>query len=289
MNEQIALAVIGGSGLYDLPGLQEIKKIDSTTPFGETSSPIILGSLNGRKIAFLARHGIGHQISPSEVNYRANIYALKKLGVQNIVSVSACGSLQEEFAPGDIVVPDQLFDNTTNRVRSFFGNGIVAHVGVGDPFCFRLNLEVIQALRDSGARKIHLGGKLLTIEGPRFSTKAESHVYRSWGMSLIGMTASPEAFLAREAEMCYSIMAHVTDYDVWQTNELSVSVDMVIKILRKNTNIAREAIKQLVPIMDLEPNCSCESALEKAIITNREFISKETIKKLGVIIGKYIH
>src|SRR3972149_1069234 len=289
MNEKIALAVIGGSGLYDFPGLQDKWTIEVNTPFGKPSSQILIGSLGQRRIAFLARHGIGHQISPTEVNYRSNIYALKLLGVQNIISVSACGSLQEEFAPGDIVVPDQLFDNTNNRVRSFFENGIVAHVGVGDPFCHRLNLDIFQALADSGAKKVHQGGKLLTIEGPRFSTKAESNIYRSWGMSLIGMTASPEAFLAREAEMCYSIMAHVTDYDVWHSTESPVSVDMVLQVLKNNTKVASEAIIRLIPKLNDEPDCSCASALESAIITKKEFISEESIMNLDAIIGKYIH
>ena len=289
MDERIALAVIGGSGLYDLPGLQDVEMKDLNTPFGKPSSVIMLGSLNGRRIAFLARHGISHQFSPSEVNYRANIYALKSLGVQSIISISACGSLQEEYAPGDIVIPDQLFDHTHHRIRSFFENGIVAHVSVSDPFCTRLSTESFNALKNTGVKNVHQGGKLITIEGPRFSTKLESNIYRSWGMSLIGMTASPEAFLAREAEMCYSTMAHVTDYDVWHMNELPVTVEMVIRVLKENTDTIRKAIYQLVSNMTLEPDCACSSALKSAIITQRDAIPPESINKLDLLIGKYIH
>ncbi|MFC2064736.1 S-methyl-5'-thioadenosine phosphorylase [Chloroflexota bacterium] len=288
MTEKIALAVIGGSGLYDLPGLENVELKDLNTPFGKPSSQILLGSLFGRRIAFLARHGVGHQFSPSEVNYRANIFALKMLGTQTIISISACGSLREEYAPGDIVIPDQLFDHTHRRNRSFFGDGIVAHVSVGDPFCSRLNNELFDALKETGVKKIHQGGKLITIEGPRFSTKLESNVYRSWGMSLIGMTASPEAFLAREAEMCYSTMAHVTDYDVWHSTELSVSVEAVITILKENTNIAKKAINKLVSKLNLKPDCDCSSALESAILTQVSAIPPESIKKLDLLIGKYI-
>ncbi|MFC2028899.1 S-methyl-5'-thioadenosine phosphorylase [Chloroflexota bacterium] len=289
MTEDISFAVIGGSGLYDFPGLTNSELLDVDTPFGNTSSQILSGSLHGRRIAFLARHGKGHKISPTEVNYRANIYALKKLGTRSIVSISACGSLQEGFAPGDIVIPNQLFDHTHNRVRSFFENGIVVHVGVGDPFCERLNLEIFRSLKSTGTSKVHPGGKLITIEGPRFSTKNESNIYRSWGLSLIGMTASPEAFLAREAEICYSTMAHVTDYDVWHTSELPVSVEMVVKTLKENTGIAIKAISHLVQNIKEDSFCSCESALESAIITNKNDISPEIIDRLGIIIDKYIH
>ena len=289
MNESISLGVIGGSGLYDFPGLQDKQINNISTPFGEPSSPIVLGNLNGTKIAFLARHGIHHQISPTEINYRANIYALKLLGVKNVVSISACGSLREDFAPGDIVIPDQLFDNTTNRMRSFFGDGIVAHVSVGKPFCGRLNDKVIQALQESGTENIHKGGTLITIEGPRFSTKAESNTYRLWGMSIIGMTASPEAFLAREAEMCYLTMAHVTDYDVWHVSESPVTVELVIKVLNKNTDVAKDAIIHLASMRNLNSDCSCNSALENAIITNKKYFPAKSTKKLEAIIGKYIH
>jgi 5'-methylthioadenosine phosphorylase len=210
MNPPPTLAIIGGSGLYAMPGLKEVQELDSDTPYGKTSAPIIVGTLEGQRVAFLARHGIGHHISPSEVPYRANIYALKALGVERIVSVSACGSLREDYVPGDIVVPDQVFDMTRGRVRSFFGEGLVAHISIADPFCSDLSQRVYQAVQGAGG-KAHQGGAFIIIEGPRFSTKAESHTYRSWGMSIIGMTTAPEVFLAREAEICYAMMAHVTD------------------------------------------------------------------------------
>ena len=222
MAKQVLLAMIGGSGLYEMPGLRNTREYNMDTPFGKTSAPIILGELEGQSVAFLARHGIGHHLTPSEVPYRANIYALKSLGVQRIVSISACGSLKEEFAPGHIVIPDQIYDNTHGRVRSFFGDGLVAHVSVADPFCVDLSDQLETAVGAAGG-VLHRSGALITIEGPRFSTKAESNTYRSWGMSIIGMTASPEAFLAREAEICYATMAHVTDYDVWHVTGASLT------------------------------------------------------------------
>jgi 5'-methylthioadenosine phosphorylase len=200
MTEQVFLAIIGGSGLYEMPGLQDTAQRHIDTPFGQTSAPIVVGTLEGERVAFLARHGLGHHLTPTEVPYRANIYALKSLGAQRILSISACGSLQEEFAPGHIVIPDQIYDNTHERARSFFGEGLVAHVSVADPFCSDLSDQLESAVRQAGG-VTHRGGALITIEGPRFSTKAESNTYRGWGMSIIGMTASPEAFLAREAEM----------------------------------------------------------------------------------------
>ena len=227
MSEAIDLAVIGGSGLYEFSGLKNVTERRVETPFGEPSAPIVLGELDGKRVAFLARHGIGHRLSPSEVPYRANIFALKTLDVGRIVSISACGSLREDLAPGHIVVPDQLFDHTRDRARSFFGDGIVVHLSVPEPFCPELSAHLGAAVQNAGG-SVHLGGTFITIEGPRFSTKAESALYRSWGMSLIGMTTAPEAFLAREAEICYAVMAHVTDYDVWHTSAASVSVELVV-------------------------------------------------------------
>src|SRR4030043_366790 len=238
------LAIIGGSGLYTMPGLQDVTEHDLTTPFGKPSAPIITGELEGLQVAFLARHGIGHHIHPTEVNYCANIYALKSLGVERIVSISACGSLREDYVPGDLVIPDQVFDLTRDRRRSFFGDGLVAHIGVADPFCPDLSEQLYQAIQATGVNA-HSGGVFLTVEGPRFSTKAESNVYRAWGMSLIGMTTSPEVFLAREAEICYSVMAHVTDYDVWHLEQEPVSVEAVITVLHHNTRIAQQAIANL--------------------------------------------
>lgn len=287
MTEHITLAIIGGSGLYEMPGLSDAREYDMDTPFGKTSAPIVVGTLEGERVAFLARHGIGHHITPSEVPYRANIYALKSLGAQRIVSISACGSLQEEFAPGHIVIPDQLYDNTHGRPRSFFGEGLVAHVSVADPFCSDLSDQLESAVGLAGGLT-HRGGSLITIEGPRFSTKAESNTYRGWGMSLIGMTASPEAFLAREAEICYATMAHVTDYDVWHTSEAPVTVEMVIQTLNKNTTIAQEAVRILAGKLKQERDCDCEHALATALITHKDVIPAQTRQKLDLLVNKYL-
>jgi len=285
--EKISLAIIGGSGLYNMPGLSDTVEYEIETPFGKPSAPIVTGLLEGRRVAFLARHGIGHHIMPGEVNYRANLYALKSLGVERVVGVNACGSLREDYAPGHIVVPDQLFDFTRGRARSFFGEGLVAHIGTADPFCPDLSAGVEQALIAAGAT-VHRGGTFLVIEGPRFSTKAESNTFRSWGMSIVGMTCAPEAFLAREAEMCYAVMAHVTDYDVWHISEAPVSVEMVIQILNRNTQTAQEAIRHLLKNLPEERSCTCGQALASAIITNPAVIPPETRQKLDLLVGKYL-
>ncbi|MDO9129487.1 MAG: S-methyl-5'-thioadenosine phosphorylase [Anaerolineales bacterium] len=287
MTEKITLAIIGGSGLYSMPGLTDTKEFDLETPFGKPSAPVVVGSLDDRRVAFLARHGIGHHIMPTEVNYRANIYALKSLGIERVVSISACGSLREDYAPGQIVIPDQLFDNTKGRARTFFGEGLVAHAGVAEPFCSELSAQLDKAVTQTGAT-VHNGGAFITIEGPRFSTKAESNTYRAWGMSIIGMTTSPEAFLAREAEMCYAVMAHVTDYDVWHVSEAPVTVDMVIQILNRNTTVAQEAIRNLVCGLPEKRACKCENALADALITNPAVIPPETRKKLDLLVKKYL-
>ncbi len=287
MNISPKLAVIGGSGLYSMPGLKDVKEIEVSTPFGKPSAPIVTGLLGNVPAAFLARHGIGHQIRPSEVNYRANIYALKSLGVEQVVSISACGSLREDYAPGEIVVPDQLFDYTHGRERSFFGEGLVVHISVADPFCTRLSGQVAEAVQKAGG-KVHNGGAFITIEGPRFSTKAESNTYRAWGMALIGMTTSPEAFLAREAEMCYAVMAHVTDYDVWHVSESPVTVEMVVQTLKKNTQLAQRAVKNLAQRLEQERSCDCQNALASALITRREAIPPETRQKLDLLVKKYL-
>lgn len=288
MTETVHLAILGGSGLYEMPGLADPHEHSITTPFGKTSAPIVVGTLEGERVAFLARHGIGHHIPPSEVPYCANIYALKSMGVQRIVSISACGSLQEEFAPGHIVIPDQIYDNTHGRARSFFGEGLVAHVSVADPFCRDLSDQLESAVGLAGG-VAHRGGSFITIEGPRFSTRAESNTYRSWGMSIIGMTASPEAFLAREAEICYAAMAHVTDYDVWHVSEAPVTVEMVIQTLNKNTTIAQEAVRILARQLKQERNnCDCEHALASALITRKDVIPAETRQKLDLLVNKYL-
>jgi 5'-methylthioadenosine phosphorylase len=285
MIEKIQLGIIGGSGIYQFSALKEVHTHEIQTPFGKPSSPIVTGTLAGKKVAFLARHGIGHFISPSEVNYRANIYALKSIGVQRIVSISACGSLREDYAPGEIVIPDQLVDFTRCRERSFFGEGMVVHVGMADPFCADLSSALVQAVNEAGGTT-HEGGTLITIEGPRFSTRAESNLFRAWGMTLIGMTACPEAFLAREAGMCYATMAHVTDFDVWHRTEEAVSVDMVIRTLNKNTVTAQLAVQKLVAALPAGTQCNCANALADAIITQPECIPPETLERVSLLTGK---
>jgi 5'-methylthioadenosine phosphorylase len=287
MNEKPILAVIGGSGLDNFPLLTNIRKLEINTPFGKPSAPIILGTLGGKNVAFLARHGIGHTISPSEVNYQANIYALKSLGVDQIVSISACGSLREDFAPGHIIIPSQLFDFTHKRKRTFFEEDLVAHISVADPFCSKLSTTLFQTITSVGATA-HQGGAMITIEGPRFSTKVESNTYRSWGLALIGMTTSPEAFLAREAEICYAVMAHVTDFDVWHQTEESVNVDLVVKTLKKNTELAQQTISVLVSQIAEHTDCSCNHALENAIITQKSSVRKSTLDGLGILVDKYL-
>jgi len=287
MTTKISLAIIGGSGLYAMPGLENSEEHTLTTPFGEPSAPIITGILDDQPIAFLARHGIGHHLNPSEVNYRANIYALKSIGVEKIVSVNACGSLREDYAPGEIVIPDQLFDMTKERKRTFFESGLVAHIGVADPFCPDLSAKILASVQKTGAT-VHEGGSFITIEGPRFSTRAESNIFRSWGMSIIGMTTSPEAFLAREAEICYGVMGHVTDYDVWHRSEEAVTVEMVIKTLMKNTEIAQDAIRDLARSFTSNRDCDCEYALADALITQPRVIPSETRERLDLLVKKYL-
>jgi len=281
------LSIIGGSGLYEIEGLTDLVEHDLDTPFGRPSDPVLVGTLGGRRIAFLARHGRGHRFSPTEVNYRANIFALKLLGVERIVAISACGSLRDDYAPGHIVIPDQLYDNTKERQRTFFEGGLVAHVGVADPFCPDLSRQLHSAVASTGV-PAHQGGAFITIEGPRFSTKAESQTFRSWGMSIIGMTTSPEAFLAREAEMCYACMAHVTDYDVWHVTEAPVTVEMVIQVLNQNTAYAKRAIAALAEGLRPVRDCKCGTALGDALITSRDRIPDDTRERLKPLVGKYL-
>lgn len=296
MPDKPTLGIIGGSGLYNMTGLTNVEEHDLTTPFGKPGDPVVVGTLrspaseaagNGQRVAFLARHGRGHRFSPTEVNYRANIFALKMLGVERIVAVSACGSLREDYAPGHIVIPDQLYDHTKSRERTFFGGGLVAHIGTADPFCPTLSNQLFEAVQTTGAT-VHRGGAFITIEGPRFSTKGESNTYRKWGMSLVGMTTSPEAFLAREAEMCYTVMAHVTDYDVWHASEAPVNVEMVIRILNQNTAIAQQAIGHLASMPAKRDACECPSALAYALLTDRAKIPESAKEKLKLLVGKYL-
>lgn len=287
MYETPVLAVIGGSGLYNFKDLKDVQTIEVDTPFGQPSSPITIGKLSGKPVAFLARHGIGHVYPPSAVPYRANIYALKSLGVSRIVSVSACGSLRESYAPGHIVIPNQIFDFTHLRKRSFFDTGLVAHVSVADPFCQGLSDVLEEAIKDTNA-SYHRGATYITIEGPRFSTKGESNLYRQWGIDIIGMTAAPEVFLAREAEMCYTTMAHVTDYDVWHTSEEPVTVEMVIQTLFQNVSIAQEAIKSMVERIYPGAHCGCEDGLKNGLITNPDHIDPDMVENLSLLTKKYL-
>ncbi len=286
--ESIRIAVIGGSGLYHMPEFTDAVEHRIDTPFGPPSDAIVVGNVGGQQIAFISRHRRGHELTPSEVPYRANIYALKTLGVTHVLAVSACGSLREKFMPGHIVIPDQLFDYTKNeRGRSFFGNGIVAHVGVADPFCPDLSRLLYGACTEARAT-VHEGGTFVTIEGPRFSTKGESLIWRQLGMDIIGMTTSPEAFLAREAEMHYAVMAHVTDYDVWHGEP--VSAEEVFRQFNANIVLAQHAVIEAVKRVGTQLdsfNCQCESALSMAFATNRANVSAETKKRLEPIIGKY--
>lgn len=290
MTEEFAFGIIGGSGLYGFAGLQNVETIEVDTPFGKPSSPIVIGEVKGKKLAFLARHGIGHVLSPSEVNYRANIYAFKELSIGKIISVSAVGSLRADYAPGHIVVPDQVFDFTKGRQRSFFGEGIVAHISTAEPFCPKLSAQLLKALREQDV-VVHEGGTYITIEGPRFSTRGESNTFRSWGMSLVGMTASPEVFLAREAEICYATMAHVTDYDCWHISEEPVTVEMVINTLSHNTAVAQNTLVRMVDLLSEDNGyeaCECEDALKNAIMTNPAKINQETKARLHLLVDKYL-
>jgi 5'-methylthioadenosine phosphorylase len=287
--ESIELAIIGGSGLYNMADLTNVESTSVTTPFGKPSDDIMTGILHGRRIAFLPRHGRGHVLTPSEVPYRANIYALKTLGVKYIISVSACGSLREDYAPGEIVIPDQLFDFTKGiRERSFFGQGLVAHLTTPDPF----NRELSQALAlsvENANGTVHRGGTFITVEGPRFSTRGESELFRSWGMSIIGMTTSPEAFLAAEAEIAYACMAHVTDYDCWHESEAPVTVEMVIRILRANAQLAQGAISDLVYRMDdWMGDFPVHSALKDALITEYLHVAPSARENLSHLVSKYL-
>ena len=287
---EIEIAVIGGSGLYDMDGLTDVESMLPTTPYGPPSDEITVGTLGDSRMAFLPRHGRGHVLTPSEVPYRANIYALKMLGVRYIVAVSACGSLQERYAPGHVVIPEGLVDFTKGkRQQTFFGGGLVAHVGVAQPFSPRLSAALAAATRTGGGT-VHEGGTFITVEGPRFSTRAESTLFRQWGMDIIGMTTSPEAFLAAEAEIAYACMAHVTDYDVWHDSEEPVTVEMVIRILAANTRLAQDTIAQLAATRqewggEFPEHSAMLDALD--LVGDWKSIPDEVTAKLAPIIEKY--
>jgi len=282
------IAFIGGSGLYDIDGMENRQELTVETPFGDPSDAVVVGEINGVEAAFLPRHGRGHRFSPSEIPVKANIYALKSLGVERVVSVSAVGSLKEHIKPLDLVVPDQIIDRTRRRSDTFFGDGIVAHVGFADPFCNELRRIAFESasLEDVDC---HDGGTYLVIEGPQFSTRAESAVYRSWGANVIGMTALPEAKLAREAELCYTTLAFVTDYDVWHDTEEEVTVEMVIQNLTHNVATAQGIIRRMLAEIPDNRTCGCESALKNAVITSRELITKDAQNRLGILVNKYLN
>jgi len=285
--EKVKIGIIGGSGLYDMQELTGRSEISLETPFGSPSDNLVLGTISGKRVAFLPRHGRGHRILPSELNFRANIYAMKMLGVERILSASAVGSLKQEIAPLDIVLPDQFVDRTRGRISTFFGNGIAAHVAFADPVCPDLLRQTHQAAGTVGVRAVK-GGTYLCMEGPAFSTKAESNLYRSWGMDVIGMTNLQEAKLAREAEICYLTIALVTDYDCWHESHESVTVEMIIGNLQQNSRNAQSLIVETVRHMPETRNCGCGHALRHALITDRTKIPAETRKKLDLIIGKYL-
>jgi 5'-methylthioadenosine phosphorylase len=284
---QAEIGIIGGSGLYSMPGLTKVKEVRLKTPFGAPSDAYMCGTLEGRKVAFLARHGRGHRILPSELNFRANIHGFKQLGVDRIVSISAVGSLKEEHKPLEFVIPDQFFDRTRHRVDTFFGNGIVAHIAFADPVCGELAKVVESACKQAGVVGKR-GGTYLCMEGPQFSTKAESNVYRGLGMDVIGMTNLQEAKLAREAELCYVTVAMVTDYDCWHPHHDSVTVDQIVAVLVKNAENAAKVVRQTVAAMPRNRSCKCGSALAHAILTDRNKIPAATKNKLKVIVGKYL-
>jgi 5'-methylthioadenosine phosphorylase len=284
---QAEIGIIGGSGLYAMPGLSRTKEVRLKTPFGAPSDAYVCGILEGRKVAFLARHARGHRILPSELNFRANIHGFKELGVERIVSVSAVGSLKEEHKPLDFVIPDQFFDRTRHRIDTFFGGGVVAHVGFADPICGQLAGVVGRACAKAGVTGKR-GGTYLCMEGPQFSTRAESNVYRSMGMDVIGMTNLQEAKLAREAELCYVTLAMVTDYDCWHPHHDSVTVDQVVAVLLQNAENATKVVRETIAAMPNERSCKCGSALAHALLTDPKKIPVATKKKLRLILGKYL-
>ncbi|MFC2062898.1 S-methyl-5'-thioadenosine phosphorylase [Chloroflexota bacterium] len=284
---QVKVGVIGGTGLYDVDGLTDVSEVDITTPFGKPSGPIVTGRLEGVGIAFLPRHSRGHTISPTEIPARANIYALKSLGVEHIIAVNSVGSFKQEVKPGDLVIPDQLIDRTRSRVNSFFGEGIVAHIPFAEPFCPVLSGVLYQAAGEVGA-SAHPRGTCVVMEGPAFSTRAESRLYRSWGVDIIGMTTLPEAKLAREAEICYATIACVTDYDSWRELDEMVTVDVILDILHRNADTARKIIKLVVIRLSDGRSCDCTTALGTAIVTAPELIPAAQKEKLGLLINKYL-
>ena len=283
----VRIGVIGGSGLYDMAGLTAREERAVSTPFGDPSAPLVVGSLAGQRVAFLARHGVGHRLLPSELNFRANLFAMKTLGVEWILSASAVGSLQEQYRPLDIVIPDQFLDRTRGRVSTFFGRGLVAHITFAHPVCRRLTAIVSESARTTAAR-VHDGGTYVCMEGPQFSTLAESRLYRSWGMDIIGMTNLQEAKLAREAEICYATLALVTDYDCWHPDHDQVTVEMIVGNLIRNAETAQAVVEAVVERLPVDRTCECATALASAIITRPEAIPPATREQLAPLVSKYL-
>jgi len=287
MADPVRIGVIGGSGFYNIDGLTDIEQVDISTPFGPPSDTIVVGTLCERRVAFLPRHGRVHAISPSNLNAHGNIYALKSLGVQWVVSVSAVGSLREDIAPRDFVVPSQIVDHTKTRTGTFFTDGIVVHAGMADPYCEVLR-NLLADAADRAEARVHRGGTYICMEGPQFSSMGESELYRRWGMDIIGMTAMPEAKLAREAELCYATLACCTDYDCWHPDHDSVTVEMLLDNLRANSELAKRTITELIPTLPAERNCGCDSALATAIVTQPDALTDEVKRRYGILLDKYI-
>lgn len=284
---QAKIGVIGGTGLYEIEGMTQVKEVCLDTPFGQPSDCLVTGKLNGVGIAFLPRHGRGHRILPSEIPARANIYALKSIGVEHIIGVSSCGSFKEEIKPGSLLIPDQVIDRTRGRISTFFGDGIVAHVSFAEPFCHELSHVLYHCAKESGA-EVHQGGTYLSMEGPAFSTRAESRLYKSWGADVVGMTIIPEAKLAREAEICYSSICAVTDYDSWRDKEEGVTADDIFAYMKQNIDMAKKIIKLAVGKMPDKRTCDCMTALKYAIVTAPAVMTLEQKKKFDLLIGKYV-
>ena len=284
---EVKIGVIGGSGLYGIEGMKDVQECDVKTPFGEPSDTIHVGTLEGVRIAFLPRHARGHKINPTNIRARANIWALKSLGVEKVISVSAVGSLKEEIKPGDLVIPDQIIDRTKGRIDTFFTSGIVVHVSMADPYCAELSKLMLEASHKMKIT-VHMGGTYIAMGGPQFSTRAESNLYRSWGAAVIGMTALPEAKLAREAEMCYAALCFATDYDCWRPNTEDVTAEIILRTLRQNVEISKQILKQAVPYLSGERKCICNSALRYAIATAPDSIALSTKKQYDLLIDKYM-
>ena len=287
MSEELVVGVIGGSGLYEIEGFENVEEMRLSTPFGDPSDAYVTGTIGGVRMVFLPRHGRGHRLLPTEINFRANVWGMKRLGVTRILSVSAVGSMRDDVAPGDFVVIDQFFDRTRHRVDTFFGDGVVGHVMFADPVCADLRAVVLEAAREVGVR-VHDGGTYLNMEGPQFSTRAESRIYRSWGVDVIGMTNLQEARLAREAEICYATIAMATDYDCWREGHEDVTVEAILEIMRQNVSHARGLIRASLPLLRPERNCPCKDALRYAILTDPARIPAEARDRLGLLLDEYL-